>query len=121
MNSKLLITGLFFALALQSRALNFSNDTHILSAPLNAVAYNGDATVVAVGAGSVVWAAPYNGDGLPWALHAASPTAVELLSVTYGGGSGLFLAGGANAATFTSSDGANWTQRPNAFGNPARV
>ncbi|HEY5915610.1 MAG TPA: PKD-like domain-containing protein [Verrucomicrobiae bacterium] len=105
-------------LAVPARAaLQFTTNVHSGGASLTAAAYNDTDTFVAVGAGSTVLVGRY---GTSLELSDASVGGnVSLRSAAFGAGS--FLAGGPNAAVFSSADGSTWLQRSNAFPNAASV
>ena len=95
-------------------ALVFTNVTGI-STPvniptLNAVAYDGNNTFVAVGENSTTLSATF-GSSLPWVSNAVPTSALSLKSVA--AGNNRFVAGGPNAVVFSSTNATSWVQQAN--------
>lgn len=90
-------------------AFQFSVANSGVSSTLNAVAYDGVSSFVAVGTNSTVATTTLTGNQLLWSSNSIPTSNENLKAVTFGGG--IFVAGGATNNVFASVNGIVWNAK----------
>jgi hypothetical protein len=106
--SWMMVALLAFGLDFPARgAFQFSVADSGVSSTLNAVAYDGVSSFVAVGTNSTVATATLSGNELLWVSNSVPTNNLNLKAVAFGGG--IFVAGGTANYLFASTNGLSWS------------